>query len=92
MKRKMKCITFTKNIKVFREIIKYIFADFLPKGRGLSLFNGIVDTILGVSRRNLDLLNMFQFCSALVSLGHKDLPNIWMTNASLINIQGPRSA
>ena len=71
---------------------KILLDRFLPKGRRLSLFNGIVDTILGVSRRNLDLLNMFQFCSALVSLGHKDLPNIWMTNASLINIQGPRSA
>ena len=66
----------------------------MPKGRALFLFNGIVDTILGVSRSNLNSLNMnmFQFCSARVSLGHKDLPNIWMTNASLINIQGPRSA
>ena len=73
-------------------MIKYFFANFVHKGRGLPLFNRIVNTILGVSRSNLNLLNMFQFCSALVSLGHKDLPNIWMTNASLINIQGPRSA
>ena len=90
MKRKMWCIT--KNIKVFREIIKYLFADFVHKGRGLPFFNGIVNTILGVSRSHLNLLNMFQFCSARVCLGLKDLPNIWMTNASLINIQGPRSA
>ena len=73
-------------------MIKYFFADFVHIGRGLPLFNGIVNTILGVSRSNLNLLNMFQFCSPRVSLGHKDLPNIWMTNASLINIQGPRSA
>ena len=73
-------------------MIKYFFADFVHKGRGLPLFNGIVDPLLGVFRSNLNLLNMFQFCSARVSLGHKDFPNIWMTNASLINIQGPRSA
>ena len=51
-----------KNVVNHKTISKSsIFDRFLPKGRRLSLFNGIVETILGVSRSNLNLLNMFQF-------------------------------